>query len=125
MNWQQNHNHTMDCPLTPTLRVSWSKPRSWHGENVTISLRSQYVKDGGQVTLEILATNDRTTPVETLGPLTLNNNRLDHVYRIDWKTKPVPAGAVTFEVKAILANPNTVATSDPMAVDLVVPVFSA
>ncbi len=124
MSWQQPHNKTMNCPLTPVLRVNWSKPRCWHGEAVNILVRSSYVKDGGQITLVIYPKGDPNA-VDTLAPLAINGNALDHAYTVNWKNKPVPPNAKEFEVKATLANPNVTATSEAMAVDLLPPVFSA
>jgi len=115
----------MDCPLTPELRVSWSQVRCWHGETVTISVRSSYVKDGGIIDLNIYAVG-HLAAVDTVAALTLNGNSLDHAYTVDWKTKVVPAGATHFTVVATLQNPNIVSpASDPMGVDLIIPVFSA
>jgi hypothetical protein len=123
--WSQAHDNTMDCPLTPVLRVSWSQVRCWHGETVTISVRSSYVKDGGIVDLDIFAMGNGVA-VDTIAGLTLNGNSLDHAYTVDWKTKTVPPGATKFTIVATLQNPNVMSPAcDPMGVDLIVPVFSA
>ncbi len=125
MHWSQAHNNTMDCLLTPVLRVSWSQPRCWHGDDVNILVRSSYVIDGGQLTLDIYAVGN-VAAVDTIPNLTINGNSLDHTYKVDWKNKVVPPNSTLFEVKATLAVPAIVSpASAPMAVDLVVPVFSA
>jgi hypothetical protein len=125
MHWSQQHNNTMDCLLTPTLRVSWSQPRCWHGENVKILVRSTYVKDGGQITFNIYAVGNPAA-VDTIANVVINGNSIDYVYKVNWKNKVVPANSTNFEVTATLTTPNIVsAASNPMAVDLVVPVFSA
>ena len=125
MHWSQAHNNTMNCVLTPVLRVSWSQPRCWHGDSVTIRVRSNYVKDGGQITLNIYAVNDNNA-IDTIANIPINGNKLDVPYTVNWKTKVVPANSTYFEVKATLTTPAiTSPASAAMAVDLVVPVFSA
>jgi hypothetical protein len=115
----------MDCVLTPVLRVSWSQPRCWHGDNVTILVRSIYVKDGGEITLNIYAVGNANA-FDTIQHLTINGNSLDHPYTVDWKNKVVPPNSTSFQVKATLTTPAIDSpVSAAMAVDLVVPVFSA
>jgi hypothetical protein len=125
MHWSQAHNNTMDCVLTPVLRVSWSQPRCWHGDNVTIRVRSVYVKDGGQITLNIYAVGN-VNAIDTIPNLVLNGNTLDYAYTVNWKNMVIPANSTFFEVKATLTTPAIDSpASAAMAVDLVVPVFSA
>jgi hypothetical protein len=125
MHWSQLHNNTMDCLLTPTLRVSWSQPRCWHGDTVKILVRSTYVRNGGLITLNIYVVGNPVA-VDTIANVVINGNSLDHTYKVDWKNKVVPPNSTNFEVTATLTTPNIVsAASAPMAVDLIVPVFSA
>jgi hypothetical protein len=92
---------------------------------VTILIRSNYVKDGGQITLNIYAVGN-VNAVDTIPNLTLNGNSLNYAYTVNWKTKVFPANSTLFEVKATLTTPAIDSpVSAAMAVDLVVPVFSA
>jgi hypothetical protein len=125
MSWQQLFNNSMIGQLTPVLRVSWSQPRCWNGDTVTILIRSSYIKDGGLIDLAINAVG-HPAPVDTVLGLVINGNSLDHAYVVDWKNKVVPVNSIQFEVTATLRVPNVVsAASDPLSVDLLVPVFSA
>lgn len=125
MIWSQAHNQTMDCPLTPALRVSWSQARCWHGDTVNISVRSSYVKDGGIVDLAIFAQGSQVA-LDTVAGLTINGNSLDHAYTVNWKNLAVPADASQFNVVATLRVPQVQSPpSDPISVDLVSPSFSA
>jgi hypothetical protein len=122
--WHQPHNSTRTDQLPVTLGVSWSRARSWHGEDVTIQVRSSRVVNGGQITLEIFPVG-HPNALDTLPTQTMNGATLDHVYTIDWKAKAVPAGAARFVVRATLAVPKIVSPdSDPLAVDLTPPLFS-
>lgn len=115
----------MDCPLAPELRVSWSQPRCWHGDTVTISIRSSYVKDGSIVDLEIFPVGN-VNALDAVAGLVLNGNSLDHPYVVDWKALAIPPNSIQFNIVATLRVPAIVSPpSDPMGVDLVDPIFSA
>jgi hypothetical protein len=127
MQVEQDHNNTRTDQIAPVLRVSWSKKRSWHGDQVTIRVRSSYVLDGSNVNLEISAVG-HVPAIATVANQPINANTLDHVYTIDWKAIVLPAGASQFEVKAVLQAPAPVVTSpasEALFVDLEAPIFSA
>lgn len=129
MDFEDNHDHTVPAPLTEAVQVSWSVARSWHGETVTIRVRTARVPDGDTVQLKIRPVGNPefdTLPGLGAQPLRIAKNALDHNYVIDWKTKAVPPASVLFEVTAQLVELQiTSAPSEPMAVDLIPPLFSA
>lgn len=123
MDFEGDHDNTVPAPLTETVQVSWSKARSWHGDTVTIRVRTARVRSGDNVRLEIHVAGGAA--FHTLPNQPIQNNTLDYDYQLDWKTMVIPPGSM-FEVTAHLVELNlTSARSEPMAVDLIPPLFSA
>lgn len=125
MHFEQDHDHTTTIPLTPVLRVSWSRQRAWHGETVSIRVRSANVQPASVIELRIGPVG--APAFDTVLALALNAGALDHNYVIDWRPpQAVPAGATDFVVVARLPAYNVdSAPSAPMQVDLSPPMFSA
>lgn len=129
MDFEDDHDHTVPAALNESVHVSWSHPRSWHGETVTIRIRTTRVRNGDTLQLKIRAAGIdpafHTLPGGGDGPINITDNSLDFAYKIDWKGKPVPANSTQFEVIARL-NELMIesAPSEPMSVDLVPPIFS-
>lgn len=125
MEFTDQHDKVVPAPLPSTIQVSWSQPRAWHGDTVTIRVRTSFVKNGSNI--EILVFPDGS--VNSLdGPIakTIQNNQLDHQYKIDWKGKVIPANTNAFKLTAKVVELNlTSALSEPMLVDLSPPLFSA
>jgi hypothetical protein len=124
MAFEQNHDNKTTVVMAPVLRASWARERAWHGETVTIRVRSANVQLGSALELRIGAVG--TAAFATLAPLALQAGKLDHNYTIDWRTLAVPPGSTDFEVVARLPAYNLdSAPSAPMKVDLLPPLFSA
>jgi hypothetical protein len=108
----------------PKLHVEWSQRRAWHGQTLTIQVRSELLNDGTTVKLEVQSENGKA--VDTFAAETINGNKLDKPYKIDWSAKNLPEDPHKFVVKATVTAPVALnAQSEPLAVDLVVPLFSA
>lgn len=119
-----DHNSTLTVTVKPTLVAQWSRSRCWHGEKVTIAVRSSFVPDGTTVELKIL-TKDGLAEFVSIKDQKINGSKLDHSYTIDWKDNPPPDGKYEFVVQAITTDPAvTSPNSLPLAVDLVSPVHS-
>lgn len=124
MQFEQDHNNAVPAPLTPTVRVSWSRARAWHGETVVIRVRCQFAPDGTQLALDIATAAGAA--VETVANLTINGGRLDHNYVLDWKAIAIAAGSEAFQVVARLPQyPISSPPSPALAVDVAPPLFSA
>ncbi|MBI4874541.1 MAG: hypothetical protein HY822_07910 [Acidobacteria bacterium] len=120
------HDHSHPAPLPPPVRVSWSRERAWHKEEVIIAVRTAFVPDGAPLELAICATNGgQVTEIDKLTGLAIRGNMLDRNYVIDWKDKNIPAGSRDFIVRAHLTDPDvTSPDSDVLMVDLVPPALS-
>ena len=89
MSFEQDHNNTMPVPTVPTLRVSWSQDRCWHGDTVKIHVRAWFVPDGTRVDLSINPTG--VAAIATIPNLQINAGVLDHDYLVDWSTLVIAA----------------------------------
>jgi hypothetical protein len=118
-----DHNTLILAEVTPAIRVSWTKARAWHGEKVLIAVRTDLVKNGAKLTLEIYPKGNAV--IDTLPNETIQDNKRDKEYSIEWKSKTLPEGVSEFLVKASLPEFQIEAESDSLWVDLVVPAFSA
>jgi len=125
MSFEQDHNNTMPVPTVPTLRVSWSQDRCWHGDTVKIHVRAWFVPDGTRVDLSINPTG--VAAIATIPNLQINAGVLDHDYLVDWSALVIAAGSKNFEVTAVLPTMANVAAPAAKAiqVDLPPPLFSA
>ncbi len=125
MDFEDNHDHTVPAPLTEEVLVSWSKPRCWHGDTVTIRVRTGRVIDGSTVELKVWV-QGAGAHFHQIPNQPINHNQLDFDYTLNWKTFVIPAGSVDFVVTARIVQINiTSAPSEPMKVDLIEPLFSA
>lgn len=113
----------IDAELEREVNVTWSRTRCWHGETVTIRVRTNHVPDGTAVILRISA-NGVAGEIVSVDGLVINGSSLDHDYTIDWGAIAIPEGASEFVVRAVIDD-NPSDPSPTLVVDLNVPVFSA
>jgi hypothetical protein len=125
MRSEQDHDNSDVVTIVPTLRVSWSQDRCWHGDTVKIRVRAWFVPDGTRVDLSINPTG--AAAIATIPNLQINAGVLDHDYLVDWSTLVIAAGSKDFEVTAVLPTMLNVAAPAAKAiqVDLPPPLFSA
>lgn len=102
-------------------QVFWSRKRCYHGEEVTLSVRTENVPDGASV--ELILSADNGGEIDKITGLTLSKGKVDHKYKIDWKGK-VPAKAREFVFKARV-DKLTSGDSPVLLVDLGPPEMSA
>jgi hypothetical protein len=121
--WEDVHNTLISGIVTPKIQVTWSRHRAWHGETVKILVRTDLVKDGTKVKLEIKSKDGKTLDTLDKGNITANANNQD--YKIDWKAKKLTPDTKEFVVTASIKDPALTADSESMFVDLVPPLFSA
>ena len=88
-----------------------------------ILVRTELVKDGTKVKLEIKAKGGKT--LDTLAKGAINNNANDQDYKIDWKSKKLKPEEGEVVVTASTKDPDLSADSEPMLVDLMPPLFSS
>ena len=113
----------IDAELEREVNVTWSRTRCWHGETVTIRVRTNHVPDGTAVILRIFP-DDVAGEIVSVEGLTINGSSLDHDYTIDWGTTAIPEDASEFVVRAVIdENPSD--PSPTLVVDLNIPIFSA
>jgi hypothetical protein len=82
------HDATNPGKVPKVAQVFWSRKRCYHGEEVTLSLRTENVPDGTAVELTISGKDGGT--VDTVGGLQIAKSAVDHKYKIDWKNKALP-----------------------------------
>ena len=117
------HNTLIQGIVTPKIQVTWSRHRAWHGETVKILTRTELVKDGTKLKLEIKAKGGKK--LDTLEKGTIKTNANDQEYKIDWKSKKLKPEEGEVVVTASIKDPAITADSEPMLVDLEPPVFSS
>lgn len=104
------------------VQVAWSARRAWPGDEVTIKVRTEQIKDGDAVKLTISAL-DGGAEVDSVADLAIDGAKLDHVYKIDWKGKPY-GDKREFVVKAKISDRLESEASRPLYVELDPPVLS-
>lgn len=127
MNVENTQDTVNPAQLAERIIVNWSTPRCWHGDSVTIRVRTERVPDGSLVRLRIFA-QGAPNHFDQLVNQPITGNKLDVPYTLDWKTKLVqpPPYLTQVQVSATVQVLNNVtALSDPMAVDLIPPLHSA
>ena len=126
MNLEDAENHNLMGQLTERISVSWSKARCWHGDEVKIRVATERVPDGYLVRLQVYE-QAGVVQIEQLVNKPLTDNKLEVDYKLDWKTRLTqpPPYPTQFVVRATVITLNLTATSEPMEVDLIPPVFSA
>jgi hypothetical protein len=78
------HNQSIPGQLKNLVRVYWSQARSWHGTELTVSVRAENAKEGAEVVLGIVASADQSE-VDTVKGQKLTGGKLDHKYKLEWK----------------------------------------
>jgi hypothetical protein len=123
-----DHNIEHLGKIAMLLRAAWSRRRAWHGEKVTLELRSELIKDGTELKIYIKAVDGDARGFDRVPGKSLTASKLDHEYTIDWKTfaygerhEFVFDAIAKFDVEKNKVE----AASPPLRVDLSPPVFSA
>ena len=117
------HDTLIPGVVTPKIQVTWSRHRAWHGETVGILVRTELVKDGTKLKLDIKVKDGDSLGTLTKGIISGNANRQD--YKIDWKAKKLTPDVTEVVVTASTIDPKLTADSESLFVDLVPPMFSA
>jgi len=113
------HDNTTLGKVPRVAQVFWSQKRRYHGDKVTLSVRTQNVPDGAAVELRILPKGGGAV-IDTITGDTLTGSQVNHVYTIDWKTKTIPDGAREFVFQAVIGK--VVSSASPtLFVDLALP----
>jgi len=101
----------------------WDRERCWHGEKVGVCIRTEKVDSGAKVDIDI-APEGPGDPVDTLRGKSLTDGKIDQVYTVDWKGKPL-GKTREFVLKATIDGKLKEGPSNPLYVELDPPVFSA
>jgi hypothetical protein len=122
-----DHNIEHKGKVAMVLQAAWSRRRAWHGERVTMEVRSELIKDGTTLKLYVLqASNNK--PIDRVAPTSLTASRYDHDYPNDgWKALAYGENR-EFLIEAIAAidsQKQVSAKSPPLRIDLDPPTFSA
>ena len=117
------HNAPNPGKIAKVGKVFWSKKRAYHGEDVTLSVRTENVPDGAAVELIITPTGGGDV-VDTIKGLSIKTSQLDHKYTIKWKDKPLPKTGHGFVFRAVIGKLKS-DESSVLLVDVEPPVFSA
>jgi hypothetical protein len=125
MHFDSPNDLVVPAQLTASITVSWSKPRCWHGDRVTIRVRTQRVIDGSLLRVQIFV-HGAGNHFDQIHPNpTITNNAANIDYTLDWQTKLNPPYPTQVDVKATLFVLGIDALSDPMDIDLIPPLHSA
>jgi hypothetical protein len=117
------HNAPNPGKIAKVGLVFWSKKRAFHGEDVTLSVRTENVPDGTAVELTIVPVGGGEV-VDTIKGLSIKTSQLDHKYTIAWKGKPLPKNGRGFVFKAVIGKLKS-GESSVLLVDVEPPMFSA
>ena len=117
------HNTLIPGVVTSKIQVTWSRHRAWHRETVHIRVRTEFVKDGTRIKLEIKVKGGKSLDSLEKGTITGNANNQD--YKIEWKDKKLKPEEAEVVVTASIKDPALTADSESLFVDLVPPMFSA
>jgi len=121
--FENDHNNLIQGTVQPQLQVDWSVHRAWHGDTVKILVRTQAVKDGSKIKLEIKPIE--RSVIEILDKDVITGNKLDKDYTINWKNAKLASDAKEFVVTAVIVDFGLLAVSPSLFVDLIPPLFSA
>jgi hypothetical protein len=124
MSVENDQNNVVPQQLTPVVGVSWSRSRAWHGETVTIQVRTSFAPDGTLVDLEI-TTSPGGAAVATVANRVINGGVLDHAYTLDWRALPAQTSELYVVTGRLTQYPIASPPSPPLTVDVVPPMFSA
>ena len=78
-----DHNKPNVVQVQRAIQVFLSKSRSWHGEDLGISVRTERVKDETEVKLEFVPKEKDKAVAEITGKK-IASAKLDETYKIDW-----------------------------------------
>jgi hypothetical protein len=117
------HNTPNPGKIAKVGLVFWSKKRAYHGEDVTLSVRTENVPDGTAVEITITPTGGGAV-VDTVKGLSIKASQVDHKYTIKWKDKPLPKGGHGFVFRAVIGKLKS-GESSVLLVDVEPPWFSA
>lgn len=121
--FEDEHNKLIPGVVTPKIQVTWSRHRAWHGETVRVLVRTELVKDGTKVKLEIKVKDGKS--LATLEKGTMTGNANDQDYKLDWKDLKLKPDVTAVVVTASIKDLSLTADSEDLLVDLVPPMFSA
>lgn len=120
--FEDSHNKLIAGIVNPKIQVAWSRHRAWHKETVRILVRTDFVKDGTKVKLEIKIKDGKTLDTLDKGTITGNANNQD--YKIEWKDKKLDPVTAEVVVTASIKDPAVTADSESLFVDTVPPLVS-
>jgi hypothetical protein len=123
--YENSQDTTITAVVTPAILVEWSRVRAWHGDVVSIAVRTSLVPDGTAVVVKVLTKTDNSE-VDSIEGLSIAGSKVDHDYTIQWKEKGVTAKNQEFVLKAVITTePKMESTLSPaLVVDLATPVWS-
>ncbi len=116
------NNITHYSGITAEARVAISTHRTFHGKDVSISVRTKLIKDDTAAEIKVLKKNDKSEIV-TIAGQNISDSKLDHEYTIDWKGKDLE-NEKEFLINVIIDEKLEV-ESAPLYVDMEPPLFSA
>jgi hypothetical protein len=117
------HNNLVTGIVTPKIQVSWSRHRAWHKDTVRILVRTELVKDGTKVKLEIKIKGGKS--LDTLDKGTISGNANSQDYQIEWKSKKLDPVTAEVVVTATIKDLALTADSESMFVDVIPPLLSS
>ena len=116
------NNKSHQGGISSEVQAAWSTRRSWHGEEVKMSIRTKLVKDDAKAELKVM-TGDGKTEIDKVDGKKITDSKLDHTYKINWKGKDF-AGQNKF-VLQVKIDEKLEAEPVPVLVDVEPPIFSA
>ena len=125
MRLERDHDKQHEGRIQRAVVVHWSQQRAWHGDEVTLSVRSELVSDGAAAELKIRAVGGgAAADLDTVSGKSIRGGQLDHKYKIAWKDKRYEDKREFICVAAI--DTKLVSPSSPiLRVDLEPPLLSA
>ncbi|MEP7123553.1 MAG: hypothetical protein ABJE95_21675 [Byssovorax sp.] len=100
-----------------------SRSRCWHGDQISLMVVTENVPDGTAVEITILPKGGGAV-IDTVSGLSIKNHLVAHVYKIDWKGKPLPKTGHEFVFKAVIGKLKS-DESPSFLVDITPPLLSA
>jgi hypothetical protein len=118
-----DHNTSHPGSVRTRVQAAWSQRRAWPGDEITMSLRTELVKDNATADIQVLDESGQKV-IDAVRGKKISEAKLDHPYQLEWKDKPYE-DARKFVLKATIEAKLDSNPSPPMLVDLEPPVFSA
>lgn len=116
------NNQVHKAGITCQAQAACSQQRCWHGDEVTISLRTKLVKNDAKAELKVI-TGDGKTEIDKVNDKKITDSKLDHNYKINWKGKEF-GDQRDFVLQAVI-DEKLAAEPASLLVDLEPPIFSA